>query len=242
VDANGEHDPVRVTFTDGFDGLPSFSPDGQRLCWTANRTSEGSSQLFLADWNHRAALAALESAPKRAHASTESPHAELTTRPVQRGEALPIPSSSDINARDLEAEVGYLASDALEGRMTGSHGSQLASEYIASTLRQAGLEPIATNGSFFQEFHYTSGVDVVTNENQLVVWRDDAPEKVMSFVAGKDFRPLALTANDQVEGEVVFAGYGLSIPGKPGDSTSPTKLLWCSVTFPRTSNPNVARN
>ena len=34
VDAAGEHEPVRVTFTDGFDGLPVFSPDGKQLCWT----------------------------------------------------------------------------------------------------------------------------------------------------------------------------------------------------------------
>jgi Tol biopolymer transport system component len=29
VDAAGEHEPVRVTFTPGFDGLPVFSPDGK---------------------------------------------------------------------------------------------------------------------------------------------------------------------------------------------------------------------
>src|SRR5438132_316261 len=40
VDANGEREPVRVTFTDGFDGLPVFSPDGKRLAWTSSRTAE----------------------------------------------------------------------------------------------------------------------------------------------------------------------------------------------------------
>ncbi|MBI1924177.1 PD40 domain-containing protein, partial [Candidatus Poribacteria bacterium] len=38
VDASGAHEPVRVTYTEGFDGLPVFSPDGKRLCWTSNRT------------------------------------------------------------------------------------------------------------------------------------------------------------------------------------------------------------
>ncbi len=65
VDALGKHEPIRVTSTDGFDGLPVFSPDGQKLCWTSNRTSEKASQLFLADWNHEAALSAIFSAPKR---------------------------------------------------------------------------------------------------------------------------------------------------------------------------------
>ncbi len=51
---------MRVTYTDGFDGLPVFSPDGARLCWTSNRTADKTSQLFLAKWNHEAALAALD--------------------------------------------------------------------------------------------------------------------------------------------------------------------------------------
>src|SRR2546430_8345372 len=40
VDAAGDREPVRVTFTDGFDGLPVFSPEGRRLCWTSNRTAD----------------------------------------------------------------------------------------------------------------------------------------------------------------------------------------------------------
>jgi hypothetical protein len=39
----------------------------------------------------------------------------------------------------------------------------------------------------------------------------------VEFEVEKDFRPLAFTANVEVEGEVVFAGYGLSVPGKPGE-------------------------
>ena len=37
VDAKGLHEPVRISYTDGFDGLPVFSPDGQKLVWTSNR-------------------------------------------------------------------------------------------------------------------------------------------------------------------------------------------------------------
>jgi Tol biopolymer transport system component len=39
----------RVTFSDGFDGLPAFSPDGKRLMWTSTRLG-GESQIFVADW------------------------------------------------------------------------------------------------------------------------------------------------------------------------------------------------
>ena len=65
VDAAGEKEPVRVTYTDGFDGLPVPTPDGTGLAWTSNRHGEKGGQIFLGRWNHEAALAALEAAPQR---------------------------------------------------------------------------------------------------------------------------------------------------------------------------------
>ena len=41
--------------TPGFDGLPVFSPDGKRLAWTTSRTPKKQAQIFLADWDDRAA-------------------------------------------------------------------------------------------------------------------------------------------------------------------------------------------
>ena len=37
VDTAGAKEPVRVTYTDGFDGLPVPSPDGKTLAWTSSR-------------------------------------------------------------------------------------------------------------------------------------------------------------------------------------------------------------
>jgi Tol biopolymer transport system component len=65
VDPEGAREPVRVTYTDGFDGLPVPSADGTRLAWTSNRSGGSGGQLFLADWNHAAALQAIKNAPLR---------------------------------------------------------------------------------------------------------------------------------------------------------------------------------
>ncbi|HEV3344808.1 MAG TPA: biopolymer transporter Tol, partial [Pirellulales bacterium] len=43
-------DVRRVTDHPSADVLPVFSPDGQRLMWTSNRTSDNSSQLWTADF------------------------------------------------------------------------------------------------------------------------------------------------------------------------------------------------
>ena len=46
-----------------------------------------------------------------------------------------------IRERDIRAELGFLASDALQGRGSGTNNERLAAEYIGSQFRQFGLEP-----------------------------------------------------------------------------------------------------
>jgi Tol biopolymer transport system component len=66
VDTAGTKEPVRVTYSDGFDGLPVPSPDGKQLAWTSTRSGSGTGgQLFLAQWNHEKALEAIKNAPPR---------------------------------------------------------------------------------------------------------------------------------------------------------------------------------
>ena len=66
VDTAGEKEPVRITTTDGFDGLPVPTPDGRGLAWTSTRHGEGSGgQIYLADWDHEEAVSALREAAPR---------------------------------------------------------------------------------------------------------------------------------------------------------------------------------
>jgi Tol biopolymer transport system component len=65
VDVAGTKEPVRVTYTSGFDGLPVPSPDGKQLAWTSSRAGGSAGQLFLGQWNHDKALEAIAKAPIR---------------------------------------------------------------------------------------------------------------------------------------------------------------------------------
>ncbi|HWM25220.1 MAG TPA: M20/M25/M40 family metallo-hydrolase [Chthoniobacterales bacterium] len=214
VDAAGEHEPVRVTFTDGFDGLPVFSPDGKQLCWTTGRTSDGKSQLFLANWNHEAALKLLSQSPR----AGQSPPASAAAQPA----ATPSPSRSEnrgtaeITATDLREEVGFLAAEERQGRMTGSAGAKQAADYIAARLQEAKLNPAGDNKTFFQRFEFKAGVRVLKEKNDLVL-RGDAKSEPVRFQVEKDFAPLSFTENQTVDAEVVFVGYGLSVPGQGAD-------------------------
>jgi Tol biopolymer transport system component len=67
VDKAGLKEPVQITYTPGFDGLPVPSPDGTQLAWTSSRAggTGAPGQIYLAQWNHQAAMAALKAAPPR---------------------------------------------------------------------------------------------------------------------------------------------------------------------------------
>ena len=227
VDARGEKEPVRITFTDKFDGLPVFSPDGKLLSWTSNRTSNGNSQLFIAEWDHDTALAALKASPVR----QTSQDAQAIDIPKGSEQGIPSKRSSkpvtgstenrfspEITADDLRTEVSYIASDELEGRMTGSSGTQMASDYIATYFKEIGLKARGDNGSYFQEFPFTSGVKIIPDKNHLQIRKEGNEKGTTTFEVNKDFTPLSFTANGEVEGQVVFAGYGLIVPGNNGVS------------------------
>jgi aminopeptidase YwaD len=57
-----------------------------------------------------------------------------------------------IRAVDLQSHVGFLASDALQGRLAGSEGGQGAAAYLASELARLGIEPAGDAGGYSQEF------------------------------------------------------------------------------------------
>ncbi|TDU80994.1 Tol biopolymer transport system component [Prosthecobacter fusiformis] len=196
VDAASKHEPVRITTTDGFDGLPVFTPDGKKLSWTTGRTSNGQSQIFMADWNHEAALKSLGLS-------------EITT-PVQAATPATQPDFSatqgDITPADLRQHVTYLASDEMDGRLTGTPGEKLATQYVADVFKGIGLVPYGDE-EWFDPFEFTAGV-ALGDGNRLTL----APAG-KSLVTDKDWRPLSFSELGEVTpSDIVFAGYGIETP------------------------------
>ncbi len=191
VDVDGKREPVRVTFTPGFDGLPVFSPDGRKLCWTSGRTSDGKAQLFLADWNDEAASAALTTAPERSQTSA--------------GQGT---FSPDIVEADLRQEVEWLTDPARDGRMTGTAGAHASANWLADYFRQAGLQSFSDR--FAIPFQFNAGERVLPDKTRLEIAKSSRPWRAK---LDQDFRPLPFSESGEASGEVVFAGYGLVAPG-----------------------------
>ncbi|MES9829552.1 MAG: M28 family peptidase [Candidatus Thiodiazotropha sp.] len=197
VDAQGNHKPVRVTHSLGFDGLPVFSPDGDRLSWTSKRGSDKTSQIFLADWNDQEARRLLGLDDQGGYEKHGVSSANLTT------------TSDTISSQDLRQHVMQLSSDEMQGRLTGSEGELRATEYIASAFRQLGLEPAGDDG-FFQSFSFTTDATLADGNSLEFSGLNDA----QSTRLHQDWLPLAISRSGQIaKSDIVFAGYGIDAPG-----------------------------
>jgi hypothetical protein len=117
-------------------------------------------------------------------------------------------SAPALERRSLEEHVRYLASDELAGRGNGNSGLDDAALYIRKTFEVLGLEPMGENGTYLQTFRVTAGQEIGRHTRALL----RTPEGVQTLEYGKDFEPLSLSVSGEVEGPVVFAGYGVTAP------------------------------
>ena len=118
-----------------------------------------------------------------------------------------VASSAVARTEAIRAHMTFLASDLLEGRGTGTRGYRIAAEYVAAQYELCGLEPGA-NGSWYQEVPFR---ETVPGESSIITFTRDgtAPVTLRNFHEFTSYGD-PLTAEKVVEGEVVFAGYGIS--------------------------------
>jgi peptidase M28-like protein/PDZ domain-containing protein/PA domain-containing protein len=117
----------------------------------------------------------------------------------------------------LQHDVKYLASDALEGRNTGTKGATEAANYIAKEFGRLKLKPLATaaagrgsTSSYLQSFPYVSGVTLGKGNAFLFSHGVTAESPVAVEIAGTDWLPLGFSSSAKVDGDVVFVGYGIT--------------------------------
>ena len=89
--------------------------------------------------------------------------------------------SDKIIIDNLHNEIGYLASDKLEGRRTGTPGEKLAYEYLSDQFKKLGLSPKGDNNTYVQSFEINEGKQILPsthltiNNNTLSVEKDFFP-------------------------------------------------------------------
>lgn len=110
---------------------------------------------------------------------------------------LPLLLAAAISAGNVKAHIDFLASDVLEGRETGSRGYNIAAEYVASEFEGLGLERSV------QAVRFRTAMIDGANCSMRV--------GDQTFTHKKDviFRPDFTRAISDVDGDVVFVGFGL---------------------------------
>ena len=110
-------------------------------------------------------------------------------------------NAQSIRERDIRAELGFLASDAMQGRGSGTVFERIAAEYIGSQFRQFGLEPggdtdSAGNKSFVQRVPVERAPSGAT-WNVIGILRGSDPREAIMLSAHLDH----LGVNDAAPGD-----------------------------------------
>jgi len=104
------------------------------------------------------------------------------------------------------SNVQYMASDAMEGRDTGTVAYQRAAEWVAKQFQDAGLKPAGTDG--YMQPVPMHQVALVADKSSVSLVRGDKSEPLkllhdLTVAAGAGI-------SGHVEGPLVFVGYGVS--------------------------------
>lgn len=127
---------------------------------------------------------------------------------AQTSQAQTPPQTTSAAAKRIRADVDVLASEKWKGRRAGTPEADLAAAFLVESFKKIGLLPGAGKGGYLQSFDYIDGVDL--GPKNALSTAGAAPVG-HAWSVGTDFRPLAFSAPGTVEdGEVVFAGYGIS--------------------------------
>ena len=118
----------------------------------------------------------------------------------------------------LRQIVSYLASDALDGRRTGTQGANDAAHYIAAEFHMIGLRPGMAGGGrtrgeararYLQPFPFVSKVEL--GKNNVFTLDPRLADHPTGFEVGTDWMPLGFSSSGGIQGgQTVFVGYGIS--------------------------------
>src|SRR5947208_14784177 len=118
------------------------------------------------------------------------------------------PAIETIRKDGLKADLFFLASDGMRGRLTGTPEYALAAEWIAARYARLGLQPVAPDGSFYHRFDLV--LSRLSEGNRLIV--STGPDSRRVARQGEDFYPLIFSADAEARGPVSFRGFGISAP------------------------------
>jgi hypothetical protein len=126
------------------------------------------------------------------------------------------PGIDSIRKSEMKADLVFLASDSMRGRLTDTPENRLAAEWIAARFERLGLVPAGQDGSYYQTYDLvtaSAGADNAITIRGAGSLDGGAPDPAL----GQAFYPLRFSAAGTATGELTFAGFGISSPERGYD-------------------------
>ncbi len=120
--------------------------------------------------------------------------------------------SVEIDGDMLERDVRILSHDNMEGREAGTRGYARAAGYVAGRYAAIGLEPAGDDGTYFQNVPLLSYQ--IADEGNGVTMVSTGGEIPLTIFEDFYITPNPTVASGEIEGELVFIGYGIDMPGR----------------------------
>lgn len=123
-----------------------------------------------------------------------------------------------IDTNTIRSHIAYLADDKLKGRLPGTEGYQMAVDYVKDQFKEMGIAGGGDNKGYTQKLILRRST--LNNASSIAVLKD-AAGNIDSLLLARDFVPMPhpLKTSTNAEGQLVFAGYGVDVPGGYSDYT-----------------------
>lgn len=124
------------------------------------------------------------------------------------------PQIESISLEQLRADLFFLASDSLQGRLTDTPGNTIAAEWVRSRFERLGLRP-AGNAGFEHRYNLMTASLADGNAMQAGSTKEGGLRTELRLL--EDFYPHRFSANAAVEAPLTFAGFGIVSPERNHD-------------------------
>ena len=125
------------------------------------------------------------------------------------------PQLESIKAAELRADLFFLASDSLQGRLTDTPENAVAADWVRSRFERLGLKPGGQNNSFDHRYNLMKAS--LGDGNAMSIGLLPSSGTRSDLRLAEEFYPHRFSANAATEGPLTFVGFGIVAPERKHD-------------------------
>ncbi len=118
------------------------------------------------------------------------------------------------DAKQIKADITYLADDKLLGRKPGTPGYKMACDYVVQELKKNGVKPAGDKGDWLQTIVMRNATLAPDFSASLHITGEQVD---LAGNKGITLQPNPTATNTKVDAAIVFVGYGITAPEKNYD-------------------------